>query len=353
MCSNFPKVNTNSISGVRALAHTSRTCRALASPYFFKPLKCEFKELQTGDGQQNPPVVLLSAADNFKTLQFHVVPQPRGHQLMTITQVLSVEDTYECLEYLPDRCGSLVDQFNLSVPALDLFSRTLPMLSRLVLDLGYFIGYSTSWDQAYKKATEKFTRNYLPYIDGLDIIHAIARFQTLRCVTLRYKLVRDQIALMHPNPGCEAVREMFESLQRRKRGQSLVRFEVVFYTSSTMIFGRHYKTCTVSTTMKIVCNNDTFSSQGGEQSQCNFTCDDPRYGKAIERRKRIERLYGKLAWTKGFGTIQHKLQHGRYRSLPRRIVMESLLRLALLPSYFVFEEGKRVQFEPSLANVEV
>ena len=272
---------------------------------------------------------------------------------MTISQLLSVEHAYECLKYLPDRCGSLVDQFNLSAPALDLFSRTLPMLSRLVLDLGCFIGYSTSWDQAYKKATEKLTRNNLPYIDGLDIIHAIARFQTLRCLTLHYKLLHDQIALMHPNPGYEAVRELFKSIQRCKRGQSLIRFEVVFYTSSTMIFGRIYKPSTVSTTMKILCNNDTFSSQGGEQSQCNCTCDNPRYGKAIERRKRIERLYGERAWTKTFGTVQHNLLHGRYRTLPRRIVMQSMLRLALLPSYFVFEEGKRVQFEPSLANLEV
>ena len=351
MCNDIPKVNAMSISGVRALARTSRTCRALASPYFFIPLKCEFKELQTGDGQQNPPVVVLSAADNFKTLRFLMVPHP-GHQLMTITQVLSVEDNYECLEYLPDRCGLLPDQFNLSAPALDLFNRTLPMVSRLVLDLGYFFGYSTSWDQAYKKATEKSTRNYLPYVDSLDIIHAIARFQSLRCLTLRYKLMRDQIALMHPNPGCEVVREMFEYIQRRKRGQSLVQFEVDFYTSEAFIFGHRCQLSPVSTTMKILWNNDTFS-QGGEQSHCNCTCDNPRYGKAIERRKRIERLCGEPAWTKTFGTIQRNLLHGRYRTLPRRILMESLLRLALLPSYFVFDKGKRVQFEPSLANVEV
>lgn len=272
---------------------------------------------------------------------------------MTMAQVLKVEHTYECFEHLPNR--SLYD-FDLSASALDFLGRTLPLLSRMVIDLGGFIGYSTGWDQAYQKM---YSHAPLPDLDahGLDIIRAIARFQNLRDLTLHYKLQYDQLALMHPTPGCEAARELFESIQRRKRGQALVRFNVVFYTDSFTIFGRtnrswHIKPFTVSTTMTIDCNEHTFS-QSSKQSQCRCTCDNLQYGKVIERRKRIWRLYGEPAWTCRFGNVQQKLLHGKYRTFPWSIVMESVMWLALLPSSFIFENGKRVRYGPSLANVDV
>ncbi|KAF6231007.1 hypothetical protein HO173_010707 [Letharia columbiana] len=350
------EIHLNSISGVRALACASRTCRALASPYLFKPLKCEFIELVRGDDLGGLAVVTLSTADNFKTLKCQ--SGLRGQdRLRTFTQVLSVEHTYECFEYLPDRS---LYHFNLSAPALDFLSRTLPLLSRLVIDLGDFIGYSPSWDQAYKKATKKnarYSHAPLSCVDGLNIVCAIARFQNLRHLTLHYRLQQDQIALMHPTPGCEAVRELFESIQRRKRGQAIVRLDVIFYTDSINVFGcvdRSWQIDppTVSNTITIVCNNNT-SSQGDKQSQCSCTCDNTDYGKVIERRKRTERLYGRQAWTYRLGSVQWKLLQGRYRTLPWSIVMQSLMWLALLPSNIVFEEGKRVRYEPSLADVEV
>ena len=353
----------NSISGVRALACASRTCRALASPYLFTPLKCEFGELVRDDGLDSPPVVTLSTADNFKTLKFHWEPQQGRDRLQTIAQILSVEHTYECVEYLPDRS---LYHFNLSAPALDLLSRTVPLLSRLVIDLGEFMGYSTSWDKAYKKITEEHTRySYAPlsHVDGLDIVCAIARFENLRHLTLHYKLHVEQIALMHPKAGCEAVCELYESIQRRKRGRSIIRLDVVFYTGSITIFGCvsplwhpnhrswHIDPPTVSATMTLL-NSDT-TSEGGKRSQYTCICNNPLYGKLIERRKRIERLYGRPAWTHRLGSVQWKLLQGRYRTWPWSIVMESVMRLALLPSNFVFEEGKRVRYEPSLADVEV
>lgn len=349
----------NSVSGVRALACASRTCRALASPYFFKPLRCEFRELVTNDGLEQPPIVSLSTANNFQTLKFRREPQIGGDRLMTIAQVLRVENTYKCFEYLPDRSSY---DFDLSAPALDFLGRTLPLLSKLVIDLGGFIGYSTGWDQAHKKMTGKrrrYSHAPLSYQDarGLDIICAIARFQNLRDLTLHYKLQDDQLALMHPTPGCEAARELFESIQRRKRGQALVRLDVVFYTDSITIFGRtnrswHIDPFTLSTTMTIDCNDQPFS-QSGKQSQCRCTCDNPRYGKVIERRARTERLYGELAWMCRLGSVEQKLLQGKYRTFPWSIVMESLMWLALLPSSFIFEKGKRVRYELSLANVDV
>lgn len=302
-------------------------------------------------------MITLSTIDNFKTLKFHREPRPKQNRLQTITQVLSVEHTYECIEHLPD--GSPY-HFDISAPALDLLSRTLPLLSRLVLDLGVFLGYSSSWDQAYKKATEKNTRYpYAPLsrVDGLDVICAIARFENLRNLTLHYKLQQDQIALMHPTPGCEVVRELFESIQRRKRGQVLVRLNVVFYTHSFVVFGfvNHSSQIdppTVSTTMTI--ENHDSSSQGGKQPRYICTCDNPFYGTVIENRKRVERLYGKRAWKYPLGRVQWKLLHGTYSAFPwQHAVMHSFMWSALFPSKLIFDEGKRVQYEPSLANLEV
>ena len=67
----------------------------------------------------------------------------------------------------------------------------------------------------------------------------------------------DQIALMHPRNGWEAVRQLFDLIQRCKRGQALVRLDVVFYTSAANIFGYaevswHFDPPTVSTTMTII-----------------------------------------------------------------------------------------------------
>ena len=333
----------------------------MASPYFFKPLKCEFKELEAGDGLETPPVVTLSVADNFKTLKFHEEPLPGRERLMTIAQVLSVENTFECLEYLPHRpyygIHTSYYRFNLSAPALNFLSRTLPLLSTMVIDLGHFDGYSTSWDQAYRKAKRKRPSDPyvpLPYKDGLDVICAIARFQNLRHLTLHFKLQDDQIVLVHPKTGYEAVREVFDSIQRRKQGQNLVRLQVVFCADSDDLFGRYsyIGPPTVSTTMTVVCSN-TSISQSDEQSQWAYHCDNPRYGMVIERRKRAYRLYGEAAWMFRLGGVQQNLLQGKYTTFPWSMVMESLMCLALSPSYLVFEVGKRVRFEPSLASVEI
>lgn len=355
--SNVAKIHSNSTAGVRALACASPTCRALASPYFFKPLKCEFRELVRNDCLESPPVVTLSTADNFKTLRLHSGLQPGRDRLRTITQILSVEHNYDCFEYLPNRSRH---HFSLSAPALGFLSRTLPLLSSLVIDLGEFVGYSTSWDQAYRKASGNNTRNsYAPLarLDGLDVVCALARFENLRHLTLYYKLQQDEIALMHPTLGCEAVRELFECIQRRKRSQALVRLDVVFYAHAFTMFrclqpSLHIYSSILSTTMTITCNNDT-SRQVEKQPQYNCTCNDPQYGKVIERRKRTERLYGKSAWAYSLERVQWKLLQGKHRTLPWGIVMESMMWLALLPSKVVFEDGKRVRYEPSLANVEV
>ena len=299
-------------------------------------------------------MVVLSALDNFKTLSFRRKPKPPRHRRVNITQVLNVENTFECFEYL---------SFRLPPPAMDLLSRTLPLLSRLIINLEEFIGYSTSWDQAYTKAKMKNNGDvYAPlsYRDGLDSVRAIARFRNLRHLTLHFRLRQDQILLMHPNPGCQAVREVLESIRRQQVGQKLFRLEVVFCADWFSVYGLVYGPLsagrihppTVSTTMTAVCNINT-PSQASEKTQCHCTCDNSQYGKVIERRKRFEKLGGEPNWRWHLGNIQQDLFYGRYSSLLWTVFVESLTFLALLPSYLVFEDGKRVQFKPSLANVEV
>lgn len=349
-CIDFSKIHLNSISGLRALAGASRTCRALASPYFFKPLECEFNELEPNHGPKNIPVVILSAVDNFKALNIHREPNPGRRRRVNITQVLNVENTFECLEYLP---------FRLPPSALDLLSRTLPLLSRLVINLEDFNGYSPSWDQAYTRAKMKREGDlYAPlsHRDGLDSVCAIARFKTLRHLTLHFELSEDQIVLMHPNPGCQAVLEVLESIRGRQESQKLVRLEVVFCTAWYSMYPLYYGSLsarkifipTVSTTMTAVCSMGSLS-QASKRLQCHCTCNNTQYGKVIERRKRFDKLGGEPDWRRRL----ENLFTGRYPSLLWIIFEPSLTRLALLPSYFVFEDGKRVRFKPSLENVEV
>ena len=270
-----------------------------------------------------------------------------------MAQILSTENTYECLEYLPEEPNFL----QLPPAALDLLSRTLPVLSKLVIDLGNFNGYSPSWDRAYRKTMTQ--PRMAPYTDGLDVICAIARFQNLRHLIMHFKLSEDQIFLMHPKPGCEAVREVFESIQGRKQGRKLVQFDVVFCADTLSVFGFfafawNIGPNTVSTTMTVKCRNHS-SPQENIQSRCNCTCDNPAYGKVIERRKRFEKFYGSNRYVKPLCTwrlerLQQKYLFGMYPTLPWGILVGSLMFLALLPSYLIFEDGKRVQFEPSLTE---
>lgn len=308
--------------------------------------------------EDSPRVITMSETDNSKILRFDIDRCPEPDISATITQVLSVENTYQCFEYLPDRSA---DHFHLSAPALNLLNRTLPFLSRLSIDLGEFIGYSACWDTAYKKAKEKYLPHpymQFPDIGATDIICAIANFSNVRHLTLHYRLQPDQVALMHPRVGCEVVRELFESFQEQKRGQTLIRFDLRFYTQSSSIFRSidcpwYGDDSTISTTMSLAYNYHT-TSRDGQQSKWKFTCDNPHYGKVLGRRRRAERLYGEIAWTYSLGGIQQNITQCRHKFVLRNTVMEALLWLAVLPSYLLFfENGKLARYEPSLADVEL
>ena len=346
------------------MACASRTCRALASPYFFRPVICEFKELKTSGIIQLPPVVTLNTKDNFKTLTLQRTPYRTEHRLRTIGQVLSVNGPYECFEYLSDKVKFHCDLSvaALSAPALDVLSRNLPLLSRMAIELNEFVGYSTSCDRAFKKAIggrtllPVETRNMTPLVsptDGLDMICAIARFENLRHLTLRYKLRPEQATLMHPTPGCQAACELYESIQGRQRGQSLLQLEVDFTINSTDFFRRGSWNWPkiISNKMTVTCDEGT-STQDGRKPQCRSACDNPHFVKMVERRWRTEMLYGEMAWANRLGGIHQDLLHGKYKSLPWSAVMESAMWLVLLPSHLVFENGRRVRYEPSLTTAE-
>ena len=347
------------------MARTSRTCRALASPYFFRPVECEFKELKRNDVVGRPPVVTLSTKDNFKTLTLQRTLYPTEDSSRTISQVLSVDGTYECFEYLPDRAMCHCDHSApaLSAPALDVLSRHLPFLSRMAIDINEFMGYSTSWDRAFENGIGRRTmfpmqlRNLSPLAspkDGTDMICAIARFDNLRHLTLRYKLRLEQSTLMHPTPGCQAACELFESIHGRKRGQTLLQLEMVFNINSTTFFcrGSWNWPDIISNKMTVTCD-EGFSVQDGRKPQYRSTCDNPHFGKMVERRWRTEMFYGEMAWTHRLGGMHQELLHGKYKRLPWSVVMESAIWLVLLPSHVVFENGQRVRYEPSLTKAEM
>ena len=347
------------------MACASRTCRALASPYFFKPVNCEFKELKRNDIIGLPPVVTLSTKDNFKTLTLQRTPYRTEHRSRTISQVLSVDGTYEYFEYLPDRVMYRCDLSApaLSAPALDVLSHNLPLLSRMAIDLNEFMGYSPNWDRAFKKAIGGRTmfpmeiRNLSPLVshtDGLDMICAMARFENLRHLTLRYKLRLEQATLMHPTPGCQAACELYESIQAKKQGQTLLQLEVVFNIDSSTFFcrGSWNFPNIISNKMTITCD-EGFSIQDGRKPQCRSACDNPHFGKMVERRWRTEMFYGEMAWTHRLGGIHHELLYGKYKSLPWSVVMESAMWLVLLPSHISFHNGQRVRYEPSLTKAEM
>lgn len=362
----YEDLQSNSISGVRALALASRICRALASPYFFKPVNCEFKELKGSDMIRHPPVVTLSTKDNFKTLTLQPRTPSRTDRTRTISQVLSVDGTYECFEYLPDRVRfhDITSPPALSAPALDLLSRNLPLLSRMTIGFKEFMGYSTSWDRVFEKAIRRRTlfpmevRDLFPLVshtDGLDMICAIARFENLRHLALHYELWPEQATLMHPTPGCQAACELYESIQARKRGQSLLQLKVVFNFDSVYLFchrGSWKFPKIIANKMTITCD-EGFSMQDGRKPQCRSACDIPHFGKIIERRWRTEMLYGERAWRHRLGGIQYELLHGKYKSLPWSAVMETVMRLVLLPSHLSFKNGQRVRYEPSLTKAEM
>ena len=158
---------------------------------------------------------------------------------------------------------------------------------------------------------------------------------------------------MHPKIGCDIVRELFESIESRKKGQTLSRLDIAFRAEAADIFGVYYSPFRpVSAAFVVECNKDS-STQDGKQPRYSCTCEKPYLGKAIERRNRVRKLYGERPWAYRLGQLQYDLSHGRYMTVPWHVIMESLMVLALLPSYFVFENSKHVQYEPSLANVAV
>lgn len=342
------ELHCHSVSGVFCFARASRTCRALASPYFFRPLRVQFERSCMDEGYishqwLSPTAVLLSYSNDYKTLKIHSPSKYRElQQYPNLQYVLKAESPFECLEmlYNLDHCG-----INMS-STLEAFNHCCPQLSRLVINLGHFAGYSRGWDRELREAIA--TRRQLP-VSQTDVppfkgnvnICRLAEFSNLKELTIHFELDVTQITLLHPSQGGQALREMFQEIEKRKQGVRLDRLEVVWRTWLGNIYGGMYG-CFNDQEIEVKMTCGTIKD--GQRNATNdyvLTCDDGRYRKIIERRRTAEKLYGPEAWNYHLGWLTIRRSQGRTALMLRARWIDLMTRIALLPGMSKTNELKR------------
>lgn len=295
---------------------------------------------QLGDlGQMT---VLLSYAENNGTLKIHRPLHARKENYLNIGYVLQAEHSFNCIEVLHG-CGDS----NMDTPSmLRMFNQYCPMISKLVINLGYFTGYSPGWDKEHREAIESKRvvsvrhSNGTPFRDSINICR-LAEFQNLRELIVEFELDSTQTALIHPSQGCQAVREMFQEIEKRKQGVPLARLEVIWNTSWSNIYSIYYGNHVgAKIEVRITCHH-VEATKGKARDQYVVTCDNKRYGKVIERLKTAEKLYGCRAWDCHVGPFTLKRLQGETMWMPKAILIDMVTRMTLLPAVFRANELKR------------
>lgn len=342
-----------SIDGLRAFAQVSRTCRALASPYRFKPLRVNIYEndpfLDTD--VPNPASVLLSYCDEYKVLKVHSPSNALAKDEPMIEDILKAEDSFECIEYLLDEkwlSNSLC--YNNIHLVLEVFSESCPGLSRLIVDLGFFYGFSPGWDREYRESIAlsrgiSVNRLRRPQCVGQRLLRTLASSQNLRHLTVHFNLEGNQVALMHPGQSQIAVREMYHELEKCKEGIPLAHLDVVFYTSLGNICGCF--PCPHPREKARIAVSYQRIDKPGQEPSYTMDCDNYRLGKLMECRRSTEELYGLGMWQNYFGLLTCKLWRGRPSRLTG-IPLALFVQIVLFPSIFkptqIKKCGKRELF---------
>ncbi len=337
------ELHERSIDGLRAFSQVSRTCRALASPYRFKPLHVKLDKLLKAHSPEvfDSVRVILSYRDGLKTLKMRGLSCAKLTNAPDIEYVLKAERSFESFEFC-SVADLVTDRISNSI--LRSINGNCPSLSKIVIGLGAFHGYSPGWDREYRDA-ETMRRTTLfehipvrPFV-GQRIFRTLAAFQSLIHLTVHFKIKEDETALMHPKQGQHAVREMYHGIEILKEGVRLSQLGVVFSTCSSNLFGCCRHPAMVKVQFAISYKN---VEKNGKSKEYAVTCDERKYGRIIDRRREVVKLYGPRAWE---GYLGPYMWEWRERSegkcfRPACIIIDSVIRLALSPSIF-----KRTEIE--------
>ncbi|KAK0508187.1 hypothetical protein JMJ35_009271 [Cladonia borealis] len=268
------ELHSNSIVGLRAFAGASRTCRALASPYFFKPMRAHL--------DKTPYAVLLSATEGYKTLKVHspstvvsdweYLPsrsQQWEQKYPSVSSILNIESTFTCIELRVGR-----EAYRSYIPSfpLDILRSGCPMISKLTIELDDFRGYSTGWDWCLCEFMKNHHRRcYVRSTCNNAAISEIARFANLRYLTTHFLHGQAQFAVMGPRQERQAAFDFYKCIDKQKCGVRLERLDVVFHICEDYYARRDVMPPITMT----VC---PFEKPKGHRKY-SVTCDDARFEK--------------------------------------------------------------------------
>jgi len=279
------------VCGIRPFAASSRICRALASPFYYNTLKVVIQTFASTYGLGSVALTLTPSNDS-KLLRLRKPCIARGpyRGLPAIEDVLKYDNSYAALEYLPSSESIGAEQYyQLTASALGTLSGGFPLLRKLVIELGDFIGGADGVGEFDRK------RSWLPKdptMSALDKIQALGRFPNLRHLQLHLHLNPDTIEIMRPQTGPCVALHIMDLLQSHKTGVRLEQLDLVFWTfAKHFLWNGSYSTETMSVVMTCKIGETV-----GSSDKYVTSCDGSVYAKIIAYRKKIEKLGKRVRW---------------------------------------------------------
>ena len=286
-------------------------------------------------------IALLSYGETCKTLRLRQVSfLYKGSDYPFITYVLKSEKSFECIDL-----RQLSHLYYDHLPhMLEVFNECCPNLSKFILDIYHFSGFSPGWDRAYRASLAAalntpfdFARVAQPQDVGNIILSNVASCSNLRHLELHFSLDPSEILLLHPGQCLQATREIYDELWWRRNTTPLPNLDVAFNTSANNIYGYH---CLGRMDEKIglTIKCRVVDIDSNHKGYPVVTLDDNRCGKAIECRQKLLSRYGCRIWSQYLGLSTYKRFHGE-RSLTSGLIAQ----VALIPTLFKPNELKRAQ----------
>ena len=157
-----------------------------------------------------------------------------------LASILEIENSFECIEFLPQPQPKYVGMSDLSLTpsALDLLNRYCPALPKLVIDLG---AYEHDWQDTFSHGSTCLRSFFVRGQERRDMILALGSFAGLRQIVIHFYIRKCQLALSEPEVGIRAAREIHkrisDSRYELRRNTRRFDLDVIFHTSSGYIFG--------------------------------------------------------------------------------------------------------------------